>query len=157
MGALSAWSHLPHFMSDMDHNMNFYQRCKNTIYSLYDAAGRRFIHSSKMDQMARSVFSDLEKKRGFLPTTYELQKSISVILVNSHPVLNHPRPKMPGLIDVSGIHIRKPKPLSHDIQVSLQFIYIKLFIYILTGVPRQRNRRSNLYELWYIYGAFFYA
>lgn len=118
MGALSAWSHLPHVMSEVDHKMNFYQRCQNTIFSLYDTIGRRFVHSYKMNEMARHVFSDLEKERGPLPDINDLQKSISVILVNSHPALNHPRPKMPGLVDISGIHIRKPKPLPDDIKVS---------------------------------------
>ncbi len=53
-----------------------------------------------------------------LPSVEELEKSISVMLVNSHISVSPPRPSMPGLINIGGAGIRPPKALPVDIQVN---------------------------------------
>lgn len=60
------------------------------------------------------IFTDLQP----MPSVEELEKSISIILINSHRSISPPRPGMPGLIDIAGAGIRSPKPLPADIQVS---------------------------------------
>lgn len=52
------------------------------------------------------------------PLITELEKNISIRLVNAHSSTSHPRPKMPGLINVAGAHIKDSKPLPSDIQVN---------------------------------------
>lgn len=116
-GALTPWSHIPHFLSQSTDRMTFFERVENTVYSLFDAIGRKFYYLPKQTQLAREAFESLENQLGGrLPSADELEKMISVHLINSHPALSYPRPKMPGLIDIAGIHIRKPKPLPQDIQ-----------------------------------------
>lgn len=51
-----------------------------------------------------------------LPSLYDLEKQVSIILLNSHVSLTTPRPTVPGLIDVGGLHIKDPKPLPADIK-----------------------------------------
>lgn len=46
----------------------------------------------------------------------ELYRNVSLILVQSHRLLNPPRPMMPGIINIGGCHITKPKPLPSDLQ-----------------------------------------
>lgn len=53
-----------------------------------------------------------------MPSVEELEKSISIMLINSHRSLSPPRPGMPGLINIAGAGIRPPKPLPTDIQVT---------------------------------------
>lgn len=56
-----------------------------------------------------------------VPSILEMEKSISVRLVNHHRSTTRPRPSMPGLINVAGTHIKAPKPLPHDIKVRILF------------------------------------
>lgn len=97
--------------------MTFLERTENLIFSLYDAIGRKFYYLPKQTQLARDAFVKLENQEGGrLPSVEDLEKKISLHLINSHPALSYPRPKMPGLVDIAGIHIKKPKPLPEDIK-----------------------------------------
>uniref|UniRef100_T1GRG5 Glucuronosyltransferase n=1 Tax=Megaselia scalaris TaxID=36166 RepID=T1GRG5_MEGSC len=67
-----------------------------------------------MQAMAEKHFgSHIE---GPLPSISDLEKNISLILVNSHRATDSPRPTISGLVDIGGAHIQKPKPLPKDIQ-----------------------------------------
>lgn len=119
-GAMTPWSHVPHFFSHSTDRMTFLQRIENTAYSLYDAIGRKFYYLPKQTELARVAFQSLENQQGGrLPSTEDLEKKISVHLINAHSALSYPRPKMPGMIDIAGIHIRPSKPLPDDIKTFL--------------------------------------
>lgn len=119
-GSLTPWSHVPHFLSYKSDRMTFLDRLENTVVSLFDAIGRKFYYLPKQTQLAREAFTSLENQMGGrLPSAEDLEKKISVHLVNSHPALSVPRPRMPGIVDIAGIHIRKPKPLPNDLQTFL--------------------------------------
>ena len=119
-GALTPWSHVPHFLSYKTDRMTFFERLENTAVSLFDAIGRKFYYLPKQTQLAREAFVSLENQLGGrLPSTEELEKKIAVHMVNGHPALTFPRPKMPGIVDIAGIHIRKPKPLPTELQTFL--------------------------------------
>jgi glucuronosyltransferase len=51
-----------------------------------------------------------------LPKLEDLKKTVSAILVNSHIAIHSPKPLMPGIINVAGVHIKPAKPLPTDIQ-----------------------------------------
>ncbi|CAO1355349.1 unnamed protein product, partial [Diamesa hyperborea] len=115
-GALQPWSHVPHFLSYYDDKMTFIQRLDNTIISLFDVIGRKLYYLPKQNQMAKEAFKSFENQYGPLPTIQQMEKKIAVFLVNSHPVLTHLRPKMPGMIDIAGLHVRPAKPLPKNIE-----------------------------------------
>lgn len=58
------------------------------------------------------------------PSLLELEKNISIRLVNSHTTTTRPRPTMPGLINVAGVHISPMKALPNDIQVIQVFFHL---------------------------------
>lgn len=119
-GALTPWSHVPHHLSYKTDRMTFFDRLENTVVSLYDALGRRFYYLPKQEQIAREAFVALENQQGGrLPSMEELERKISLHLMNSHPALSYPRQRMPGMVDIAGIHILPPKPLPSDIQTFL--------------------------------------
>lgn len=115
MGSITPYSFVPHMvLYDYSDDMTFFQRCHNLLFSMYDVAMRKFYYLPKMDKMAREHFSSLPQP---LPSIADLEKSsVSVVLVNSHFGLFHPRPNMPGLVNVAGSHIKPIKPLPSDIQ-----------------------------------------
>ncbi|XP_026479419.1 UDP-glucuronosyltransferase 2B4-like [Ctenocephalides felis] len=113
LGNISPWSHVPYDYSDSDDNMNFRQRLTNIMDIMYDKIIRRFKYWPKMQAIAEKHFSHLE---GPLPDVRDLMSNISVLLTNSHVSLNRPRPLLPGIVEVGGLHIRPAKPLPQDIQ-----------------------------------------
>lgn len=42
----------------------------------------------------------------------ELEKTVNLALINSHPSFDFPQPLVPNVIDVAGLHIKEPAPLS---------------------------------------------
>ncbi|XP_017029531.1 UDP-glycosyltransferase UGT5 [Drosophila kikkawai] len=51
-----------------------------------------------------------------LPSTEELVRNTSLMLINQHYSLSGPKPLPPNVIEVGGVHITPPKPLPKDLQ-----------------------------------------
>lgn len=149
-GALSPWSHVPHFVSYSSDRMTFWQRLENTAISLYDAIGRKFYYLPKQTELARDAFKSLENQLGGrLPSTDDLEKKISLHLVNSHPAMSYPRPRMPGMIDIAGVQIRPTKPLPDDIKQFIDdakdgLIYISFGTFLKSSEMPTENFKSML-------------
>lgn len=73
--------------------MSFSERWYNTVVSAYDWILRRFVYFPSEDAFAKKYFGHL----GSVPSINELQRNISLYLVNSHSALAPPRPTMPSL------------------------------------------------------------
>uniref|UniRef100_A0A1Q3FSB8 UDP-glucuronosyltransferase n=1 Tax=Culex tarsalis TaxID=7177 RepID=A0A1Q3FSB8_CULTA len=116
MGILTPWSFVPHMILDYEDDMNFLQRSYNVLVSLVDYVIREFYYLPEQQKLAKEFFSDLERQRGPLPSVQDLERSISVILVNAHPTLAKPRPSTVGLVNIAGAHIRPPKQLPEELQ-----------------------------------------
>lgn len=115
MGFVVPWSFIPHFLNvDLGDELNYFQRFYNTILGLTDASLRHFHYLPKHDEMIQEYFSDLID--GPLPSSSELEKSVSLILVNTHLIITKPRPLMPGLVSVAGSHIKPVKPLPANLK-----------------------------------------
>ncbi|KAH8237916.1 hypothetical protein KR032_007190 [Drosophila birchii] len=54
-----------------------------------------------------------------LPSTEELVRNTSLMLINQHYSLSGPKPLPPNVIEVGGVHITHPLPLSPDLQMLL--------------------------------------
>jgi glucuronosyltransferase len=83
---------------------------------MFDAFYRKFIYLPKHEKLARKHFAVIADKDGHLPLVTDLEKSISVVLANTHESITRPRPKMPGQINIAGAHIQQPKPLPAEIE-----------------------------------------
>ncbi|XP_062710991.1 UDP-glucosyltransferase 2-like [Aedes albopictus] len=153
MGILTPWSFVPHMLLDYEDNMNYFQRTYNVFLSTLDYTIREFYYLPKQNDIAREFFVDIARQRSPLPSVQSLEKSISVILVNSHPTLAKPRPSMVGLVDIAGAHIRPPKPLPDDLQKFMDeakhgVIYFSLGAYLQSSqIPTEkRNALLNVFS-----------
>ncbi|XP_011194876.2 UDP-glucosyltransferase 2 [Zeugodacus cucurbitae] len=117
MGLLTPWATVPHLLVSYTDQMTFAQRAYNTYLSIYDALFRSWYYIPKMQEMAERHFGAYID--GPLPHVIDLERNISMMLINSHRSTDVPRPSMPGLIDVAGVHIKQPKPLPEDLQTFL--------------------------------------
>lgn len=116
MGLLTPWAFVPHNVLQLNDEMSFVERCRNFYWALTDTLLRKYYYMSKMQIMADRYFTGLD---GPVPSVLDLEKNISLRIVNNHRSMMNPRPMMPGLIYTSGIHIKPPKALPNDIQAFL--------------------------------------
>ncbi|XP_017132690.1 UDP-glucosyltransferase 2 [Drosophila elegans] len=143
MGILTPWSLIPHLLLSHTDRMTFSQRAYNAYLSLYDAVMRRWVYLPKMQQLAEKYFKG--SIDGPLPQVLDLERNISLVLINAHRSIDLPRPSMPGLIDVGGAHIQKPKKLPADLQSFLDnatngVVYFSMGSYVKsTDLPPEKT------------------
>ncbi len=92
---------------DISGTMTFTQRAKNFLYNLHYAVmldimwrpPMMFINKQYMGQETPSIL-DVYKKQG------------SLLLMNSHYAINGPRPLVPAVVEIGGIHCHPARPLN---------------------------------------------
>lgn len=143
MGSLTPYSFVPHLiLKDYDDNMNFFERGYNFLFSMVDVVIRQLYYLPAHDKLAQEHFSSLE---GPLPSVFDLEKSISMIFVNSHFAMIKPRPLMPGMVNVAGAHIQPVKPLPDDLQAFMDdaehgVIFMSLGSFLQSSMmPREKK------------------
>jgi glucuronosyltransferase len=93
------------FVTSSD-KMNFSERLLNTFWYLF----HKLHYPLLMDAPAHKI---VRKHLGeSLPALSVLARNTSLIFVNNHFSLNRPRPLVPGVVEVAGIHIKQAKTLS---------------------------------------------
>nr|AHX56953.1 UDP-glycosyltransferase 212A2 [Strigamia maritima] len=98
------YSIVPHSLRPYTHHMTFDQRFINTIYWLL---------SNYIVDLSQEMFY----KRVILPNfpdikpNNQLLTNISLVLVNEDPVFCYPRPYLPTVILIGGIHCKPARPL----------------------------------------------
>ncbi|XP_014289139.1 UDP-glycosyltransferase UGT5 [Halyomorpha halys] len=96
-------AYMPMPVFPMTHNMNFWQRSKNTFVNLLDYL---ISHTGWMylDYWMRSRFSEFP---GFenLPPIVDMFKNISLVLVDNQMAITYPRPYLPNVVEIGGLTI----------------------------------------------------
>lgn len=98
-------SYIPNFLLALSDRMSFSERLTNTAFTLFDMTGRRLYYMPAQDRIARRYFGDS------MPSLWDLERNTSLVLVNSHFSILFPRPYVPNMKEVGGMHIRTPQPL----------------------------------------------
>jgi glucuronosyltransferase len=94
-----------HFVASSD-KMNFSERLLNTFWYLFHKLHYPFLTDAPAYKIAKKHFGES------LPALSHLARNTSLILVNNHFSVNRPRPLVPGVVEVAGIHIKPAKALS---------------------------------------------
>lgn len=108
MGSPIIPSFMTHEFLTFGYPMTFIQRMKNIHDTIYDFIWRRFYLLPIHQKLAEKNFPDLPKP---LPQLTDLEKQFSAILINTHYSYDIVRPYVPGIVEIGGVHIKKPKPL----------------------------------------------
>lgn len=116
MGVVTPWSFVPHAFLPFEDKMTFWERVSNTFASLYQDYYREFVYFPKHDELIQRQLSHLPMK---IPKVTKMEKNIAVMLLNSYIPLTTPRPTVPSMIPIGGVHIFPPQPLPADIQTFL--------------------------------------
>ncbi|XP_053677533.1 UDP-glycosyltransferase UGT5-like [Anopheles nili] len=115
VGTPSPISYVPHPFLSFTDRMSFVQRIGNTLMNVMDMVLGQLLDYPVQSAMYEEAFPDPK------PTLEQLRRSsVSLVLLNNHFSLSYPRPYVPNMIEVGGMHVnRKPKPLPEDIQTIL--------------------------------------
>ena len=123
-------SYIPNLFSPYSDKMSFYERLTNSLQLILFKFMYYIYVEIPTNDIARRHFGD------DMPNLSEIAKKTSLVLVNSHPSLNGPRPLVPGVVEVGGIHINPPKPLP---KVSLHLINRMYVVISVTYMHTNEN------------------
>ncbi|XP_069681756.1 UDP-glycosyltransferase UGT5-like isoform X1 [Periplaneta americana] len=103
-------SYIPNLFSRYSDQMNFIARTVNSVTMVLFKVIYYFKSYRPSQEVARQHFGQ------DVPELDVLARNMSLVLVNSHFSLNSPRPLVPGVVEVSGMHIPPPQQLPKHIQ-----------------------------------------
>lgn len=107
VGNPNPYSYVPGGFHNFGDRMTFWERLTNTVTGEFERLGRRYYYIPKQDAIARKYFNYTNN----LPSISELETSTVIVLVNNHFSLNYPKPLMPNLVQIGGVHIKPPEKL----------------------------------------------
>lgn len=109
-GNESPFSYIPNVFLGMPDHMTFPQRLTNTIFSQIEKFVYTFYHLRNQRKLYEKHFPKASK------SFEEVRTDISILFMNSHASSSSPRPLLPNMIGINGIHIAPTKPLPDDIK-----------------------------------------
>ncbi|KAH8400897.1 hypothetical protein KR009_001681, partial [Drosophila setifemur] len=112
-GIVSPWSYVPHAYMPYSDRMSLWERIGNVAMSGTEDLIREFSYYPQQNAVLQKHFSGVLDT---VPTIKELQRNISLVLLNSYMPLTSPRPVSYNMISVGGLHIQPPKALPENLQ-----------------------------------------
>lgn len=112
-GIINPWSYVAHGWKPYTDRMSLTERIDSVFCSLAEEVMRKFWYYPAQNEI---IQKHLSKQFKDLPTVKQLERNISVILLNSYMPLEAPRPTSFNMIPVGGLHIKPTKPLPTNIK-----------------------------------------
>lgn len=118
VGTPSPPSYVPHPFLSFKDRMSFTERFGNTAMAIFEEIYMNYFYLPRQEELLRIHFPHLSK------SLHELRKNVNLVLLNSHVTLSYPRPYLPNMIEVGGLHIKKQtKPLPEVIMHFLTYLF----------------------------------
>ncbi|KAH8358918.1 hypothetical protein KR093_003240 [Drosophila rubida] len=113
VGNASPLSYIPLVTTGLTDRMTYWERVYNFIETSIAWVNWKLKYHSVQIKLYEQFFPHLANKVPLL----ELSKNFSLVLLNQHFSLSFPRPYVPNMVEVGGLHIsHKPAPLPKDIE-----------------------------------------
>ncbi|ALC42052.1 CG4302, partial [Drosophila busckii] len=113
VGVVTPYSYVPHLYIPYSPRMSLWERTHSLYHTLYEEGLRKFWYYPAQDAILRKHLANILPE---VPTIKQLERNISLILLNSHMPLEHPKPLAFNTIPVGGLHIKPPKALPVNIK-----------------------------------------
>jgi glucuronosyltransferase len=107
VGNPTPYSYVPDPFQDFSDRMDFWERLLNTLGVTLQKLTRLFYFLPKQQALLEKYFSDYAP----LPSISELDSSTSLLLLNHHFSISYPKPLMPNVVQVGGMHVKPAKKL----------------------------------------------
>jgi glucuronosyltransferase len=107
-------SYMPNYLVSYSSHMTFSERLYNFVINMITITSYQYSYIPKQEAIARKYFKE------DLPSFQDIWKNFSIILVNTLVGLDDPRPLLPNVIPIGGMHVEKqPKPLPKVLIITL--------------------------------------
>jgi glucuronosyltransferase len=107
VGNPTPYSYVPDPFQNFSDRMDFWERIVNTLGITFQKLTRIFYYLPKQQALLEKYFSDYAP----LPSISELDSSTSLLLLNHHFSISYPRPLVPNMVEVGGMHVKPAKKL----------------------------------------------
>jgi glucuronosyltransferase len=98
-------AYVPNYFSQFTDKMSFWERLQNTAHTELLKWLHFYCSELPTHRIATKYFGN------DLPALSEIARNVSLVLVNSHFSMNYPRPTVPAVLEVGGLHIQSPSKL----------------------------------------------
>lgn len=97
--------------------MSFVERFKNTVIGVFQLFLEEYMYLPAQNKILAKYFryGGHESR----PPIEDMLRNVSLTLVNAHHSIGVSRPYMPGTVEIAGLHVNEPKPLTG---VSQQYV-----------------------------------
>lgn len=119
VGNPNPYAYIPDPFLDYSSHMSFRERLVNTLNGVYWRIGQEFYNIPRHDAVMRQYFNYTND----IPPLSHIVRNTSLLLLNNHFSLNYPRPLVPNMVEVGGMHVQPPKKLPEvrSVTVSAEF------------------------------------
>lgn len=107
VGNPNPYAYVPDVLLEYGDKMDFWERMVNTIVGTFWRLGRQYYYLPGQDAIMRKHFNDSDD----LPSVAEIEYTTSLVLLNHHFSISYPRPLMPNMVQVGGMHVQPPRKL----------------------------------------------
>ncbi|XP_050506054.1 UDP-glycosyltransferase UGT5-like [Diabrotica virgifera virgifera] len=100
----------PDVMLNFYGRLSFFEKVQSFLYNIWYRMFYYWYALPKADKIARKYFGE------DMPYLGDLERNISLLLLNVNPIIHNARPNVPNIIEINQMHIKERKPLPKDIQ-----------------------------------------
>lgn len=110
IGEPSTFSYILDQRTGATDQMSFIERFKNTVIGIYQL----FLEDYYYLPLQKETMDKYFKYKGYesRPSMEKMLRNVSVTLLNAHHSIGVTRPYLPGSIEIAGLHVNEPKPLT---------------------------------------------
>nr|QPA18377.1 UDP-gluconosyltransferase [Trialeurodes vaporariorum] len=126
-------AHIPNTFLPYGSRMTFTERLFNVLTNFYMSFARSYYYDSPAQWIAKKHFG---RK---MPSLEKIAKNTSLVLLNNHFSLSRPRPNVPAVIEVGGLHIRPAKKLPKDIEKFLNGAKDGVIVFSMGSMLQSRS------------------
>jgi hypothetical protein len=132
-------AYVPDVFLDFSSKMSFFQRLLNSVAYVAEHGMNYLYMFPQQDKLVKKYFPNG-------PSLYDVIYNASILLLNSHPTIHQPVPRVPSMIEVGGLHVKPPKPLPKDLQELLDgakegVVYFSLGSYLKSAFLAEEKRQ----------------
>ena len=111
-------AYVPDSYLPLSDKMTYLERMLNVVIGVFIRLSRRYYLLPRMETILKEKFNDTSI------SMLKMEYSTSMLMLNTHFSIGYPRPLLPNVVLVGGMHVKPPKKLP---QVSSVFVYFCLF------------------------------
>jgi len=110
IGEPSTFSYILDQRTGATDQMSFIERFKNTVVGIYQLFLEDYYYLPLQKENMNKYFK--YKGHKYRPPIEDMLRNVSVTLLNAHYSIGVTRPYLPGTIEIAGLHVDEPKPLT---------------------------------------------